>query len=154
VGYAVIDRSSLDVLHGDVYPDKGGADIYGQLASALAPYDGNSGVLVAILVWGATNSTSDPLGYPTPGLYDFLVSIGAGTGLALWTQPTGSSVPIGSSGGTFWISYGIVGVPGGQAGSAFEDFNSNHNPNVVPVVDLEVFLRPESEPGKIVYTPS
>lgn len=158
VGYAILDRASLELLQSGNYHyptlysnDQKG--VYDHLAGELKRFQGHSGVIVAILFWDIYVSTSsDFLNYPSPALYDLLLGLGAGDGLSKWLSPRGSN----SS--ADWVSYAIVGVPGGQRGSSIEDINFQHDsgkPLSTPnSIDLEVFLRPESTPTGIAYTPA
>ncbi|MBV8068842.1 MAG: hypothetical protein JO270_02980 [Acidobacteriaceae bacterium] len=150
VGYAVIDSASLAILKRAVYPGNypgfGQNPTYDQIASELAPYNGNSNVIVAMLFWGLYDSSSNAWGYPSASLHDVLIGLGAGEGFGQWGQPTGSG-GLGTGGPSLYyqLSYAIVGVPGSPQGSAFEDFDFNTQEGQSPAVDLEVFLRPQSD---------
>jgi hypothetical protein len=151
VGYAVVDSTSLAILKQAVYPSAtpgfGYTPSYDDIANALAPYNGNSNVLVAMLFWGLYDSTSNRWGYPSANLHDVLIGLGAGEGFAQWGQPTGSGAGVGTGSSSYYyqFAYAIVGVPGSPQGSAFEDFDFNVIKGQEPAVDLEVFLRPQSD---------
>lgn len=161
VGYVVVDRASLAILKSAVYPSPvvggwGTKETYDQLADELSIYSGNQNVIVAMLFWGIYNSSSNfAWAYPSAKLFDVLFGLGAADGLANWGQPTGSSnMGTGSSNQYYQFSYAIVGVPGSRKGDALEDFDSNVLAKVEPAVNLEVFLRPQSDGVAIRYSPT
>lgn len=152
LAFAAYDRKTLEIVHSGTFPMTlggqyaDGASVYNEAAKELAQFNGNGDVIVALMVWDVVHSDADSFGYPTATMHDFIVSLGAGDGFARWSVPTGSG-PIGSAGRRSHLSYGIVGIPGSQPGTAFEDFNSNHQPEVSPEMSLVVYLRPEPNAG-------
>ncbi len=147
VGYAIIDRSSLEVIRSGYYADQSSLD-YNHLLSEVKKYE-NESVIFAFLFWNITHSNAFMIAFPAK-LHDFLIGIGADEGLKKWTEPEASS-PIGSSAiSTYPFSYAVVGMLGARQGSALEDWDKNW-PHAS--VDLEVFLKPESTPKGIVYLP-
>jgi MAC/Perforin domain len=164
MGFVVMSRSNLSVLaNGLVESNTDGYglsnDPYAAPMQKLAPYIGDSSVIIAVLFWNLADVTSDFLSAPSPQMYDLLHSLGASDGLAQWGHPVASGrgyFGTGSDAAYGKFSYAVVGVPGSNAGDALEDFmkvTTGDFHSAHPSVNLEVLLSPESDGARVRYSP-
>jgi MAC/Perforin domain len=155
---AIIDRSSLEPIFTGIYKidwrntPNGGSYDYQDAMIDLSEFLGNTNIIAALLFWGQYSTW----GHPTGDFYNFLRSIGAGSGLDKWTSwDTSASCQ--------FCSYSIVGIPGWASGQAIETYvgagNFNYDFPVdgsisYPSLSTEVDFKPEYINGELVYTPT